>query len=510
VTPLGVRGVFAAVLVAGIVGVVFPYVTLRLGFGPNVSLLATLLGFAFLSLARARGRSALHAAHVAGVAAGQTAFMGIAFMAMELLRARHLLEAGAAPAPAAVFLWLCSAGLLGMLVALPLRRRYLDEEKLGFAAGQAAAETILLLEAPAAGRRAFALAWSSAAAAALTLARPMTAFGPLGVGSGMLLGLRVALSVALGAALARVLPASVVPWAASSLMVTGGLGAVLFRPRRSPEGEQPPLAHGEPRASRLALRPSFLLAAAGALAVLCAVDRVAFGVAVPYTIASAVLAVPLLVVGTRVLGETNWAPVLSLATVAQAVLAILAPGCVVVTMVGSAVAGAIPNGGQHLMQSLRAASILRAGTRETMIAQALGVVVGALALSFGYPVLVARAGLGEGGLMSPLSVSWAAFAETFAGGALAPSARVGLAGGAVAGLALTLLGRRFGRSWPGATALGAGMLLPGGMAAAIAGGALVARLLSKLRPRAAGGTPIVASGLIAGEALAACAAAVLR
>ena len=42
--------VIAAVLVAGIMGASYPYMVLKLGFGPNVSVVAAFFGFLFLKL----------------------------------------------------------------------------------------------------------------------------------------------------------------------------------------------------------------------------------------------------------------------------------------------------------------------------------------------------------------------------------------------------------------------------------------------------------------------------
>src|SRR5579871_695185 len=120
------RALAAAALVAAVVGLAFPYVVLRLGFGPNVSLFATLLGFAVLSATRARERGAMQAAHAAGVAAGQTAFMSVALVALEILRQRHAAALPARPSPFAIFAWLASAGSVGVLAALPLRRHYIE------------------------------------------------------------------------------------------------------------------------------------------------------------------------------------------------------------------------------------------------------------------------------------------------------------------------------------------------------------------------------------------------
>ncbi|HEY2516629.1 MAG TPA: OPT/YSL family transporter [Polyangiaceae bacterium] len=501
---LGVRGIGAAVVVAAVVGVVFPYATLRLGFGPNVSIVSTLLGYAILRATRARGRHALHAAHVAGVAAGQTAFMGVALVALEILRARHGLAFGARPSLVELFVWLASAGVLGIFAALPLRRHYIEDEKLTFAAGAAAAETILALEAEEGSRRTPVLAASFAASVAFTALRPIAwAIGPLGVGSGILLGARVALSMGLGWGFSRLFPGSVLPWVASALMVSGGLTAAVLRLPALLRAARRGLSTPPDRdaAERGQMRWP-LVGVGGALLSLCAVDNRALHLPVSLTLTSVALAAPLLLVGTRVLGETNWAPVLSLATVAQAALGVLSPGCVTVTMVGSAVAGAIPNGGQHMMQSFRAAAIVGARTRDTVLAQLLGVIVGAAALAATSPLFLAP------GVTSPLSEAWATFAEAFAGGTPnVPTLAVALAGATGVGLALSEKALR--KIAPSAAALGIGMLVPGGLVAGVVIGSALAEGTKRYAPKAAAHGATVASGLVAGEALTAAALAAL-
>ena len=44
------------------------------------------------------------------------------------------------------FLWLSTAGLLGVLLAVPLRRHFIVDEKLPFADGIAAGETLIVLD----------------------------------------------------------------------------------------------------------------------------------------------------------------------------------------------------------------------------------------------------------------------------------------------------------------------------------------------------------------------------
>ncbi|MCE9572346.1 MAG: hypothetical protein K8W52_04255, partial [Deltaproteobacteria bacterium] len=175
------RALAAAAVVAAIVGALLPYVTLALGFGPNVSLLATFLGAGAGAVLGARGPGALVAAQAAGVAAGQTAFMCTALAAIDLLRARGVLDL--APSGLAIFAWLAVAGGLGVLAAIPLRHHYIDDERLAFAAGAAAGEAILALDRPrASGRGAFAAAIALGGVARL-VGSPVSG---LGVGTGML------------------------------------------------------------------------------------------------------------------------------------------------------------------------------------------------------------------------------------------------------------------------------------------------------------------------------------
>ena len=500
------RELAAAVIVAAVVGIVFPYATLRLGFGPNVSIVSTLLGFVVLTATGGRGRRALHLAHAAGVAAGQTAFMGVALAAFEILRVRDPLTFTLRPTTFTVFAWTGSAGALGVLAALPFRRHYIDEENLTFAAGTAAAETIVALDGRGGRgerRRILSLAASFIGASMFTILRPTAlAVSPLGIGSGMLIGLRVAFSMSIGCLVAHFCPAALLPWIASSLVVAGGLATALARIPSIAGSIGAPGVSFSSAGSRLPIA-----GACAALLVLCIVDRAALHLSVPMTFASVALAAPLLLIGTRVLGETNWAPVLSLATVAQAVLASIDPCNLAGAVVGGALCGAIPNGGQHMMQSFRAASIVGACARATVVAQLVGVGVGALALSVTYPVLAARQGIA-----SPLSEAWAASAEALARGpsAIPHAVLIAIVIAAFSGLALAILERRFGRAIPSAPALGIGMLVPWGLASGVLAGSCIAWLAARYAPRTATTHgAAVASGLVAGEALAACAMAAL-
>jgi hypothetical protein len=74
---------------------------------------------------------------------------------------------------------------------------------------------------------------------------------------------------------------------------------------------------------------------------LAVVQKLALGFPYWLTAVSIVLSMPLMLVGIRVLGETNWAPISALANLMQAVFAALQPGHVPANMIGSGMSGTV-------------------------------------------------------------------------------------------------------------------------------------------------------------------------
>jgi uncharacterized oligopeptide transporter (OPT) family protein len=541
------RSLLVAAAIACLIGAVFPYVLLKLGFGPNVSLLSTFVGFlALTGVGGARpSRLELLHAQTAGVAAGQVAFMSVVLAAFDLLAGKPALGFAIHPGPVALAAWLVSAGVLGALTSAPLRHHYIEEEDLPFAGGTAAGEMIVVLDGKGeAARRATGALVAGGVLSALVAWlrsgpwRPIpevTPFGALGkmrvgmgwsllaFGSGLLIGPRITLSMGLGMLAANVvLPPWLLShgfiselsfgaalkwtmWPATGLMVSGGLTALLFDAGSIGRSFAALGVHRGDDAVGMSRRTLWLGALAASVA-LCAVGRVYLALPIWATAASVALALPLMLVGTRVLGETNWAPISQLATVAQAVLAAVAPGALLVNMVGSALCGAIPGSGEHLMQNMRAARIVGARPRDVLVVQLVGVVAGAIALAFVYPLLRARYGIGEGGLSSPISVKWAGFGELLAGGvgSLPRGSLRALAVSVALGVGFTVLEKRGPSRSPSTTGIGMGMLIPGAVVVPMVLGGLVAALWKQRAPKSEGEHRIaLSSGLIAGEAVVA-------
>src|SRR5882672_11751048 len=163
------RAVVAGMLVAAIMGTSYPYIVLKLGFGPNVSVVAAFFGYLSLgTLFRNFNRWENNIVQTAGTSAAQTAFMCVILAAFDLLK-QSPIGYTFAPTPFQSFLWLSASSILGLLLAVPLRQHYVVDENLTYADGVAAAETIIVLDSrgPEARNPAIALAIGTVASGLL-------------------------------------------------------------------------------------------------------------------------------------------------------------------------------------------------------------------------------------------------------------------------------------------------------------------------------------------------------
>src|SRR5205809_699703 len=218
VRELSLRSILCGLAVAVVMGASYPYIVLKLGFGPNVSVVAAFFGYLALGIAfKDYNRWENNIVQTAGTAAAQTAFMCVLLAAFDMLAESNKVSLSITLTPFQSFAWLTSAGLLGVLLAVPLRRHYIVDEKLPFADGMAAGETILVCdgEGRIARRAAIAMLVGIAASGLLmTLTEDAHVFGLfsstyligsavmhttgfgvewslLAIGSGMIIGMRI-------------------------------------------------------------------------------------------------------------------------------------------------------------------------------------------------------------------------------------------------------------------------------------------------------------------------------
>src|SRR4029453_2204006 len=88
---LTVRSIIVGLIVAMVIGSAYPYCVLKLGFGPNLSVVSAFFGFiALVLILRATGTNPRenNIVQTMGTSAGQTAFMAVLLAAFDMLNMR--------------------------------------------------------------------------------------------------------------------------------------------------------------------------------------------------------------------------------------------------------------------------------------------------------------------------------------------------------------------------------------------------------------------------------------
>lgn len=550
VRELTPRSIAVALGVAVLIGLSYPYVVLKFGFGPNISVVSAFFGFLALGIfSKNYNRWENNIVQTAGTTAGQIAFLCWLLAAFDMLAAEPDSGFAIRLTTLQTFIWLSTAGILGVLLAVPLRKHFIEDEKLAFPDGVAAAETLILLDSKGeqAGKSAVVMVSAMVSSGALMFATSRAwiaevvrvsanqfsaatgvgvAVSLLSIGSGMIIGLRICFSMLLGMLASWVLlpmyllDQGIIPgdasktqillwtmWPATGLLVAGGLTAlglkwrVLIRTFTSLRG-------GSVDSGDFPMR-WLVIGSTLATIVLVIVQFLFMGTPVWQSLLAIVISIPLMLVALRVLGETNWGPISTMTNVMQAIFGAVAPGDLRAGMISSGTTAAVAAESEGLMQDYKTGYMIGSTPRSLTYMQLLAVPVGALALAIIYPLLRDTYGIGEGGqLSSPTSVRWVGFAQILSKGfdALPQGALMALGIGAVLGVLFTVLEQK--KEWrnvvPSPTGLGIGMLVPANAITTMFLGALADWIWRKLKPAQAVAYSIpLASGFIAGDALVA-------
>jgi len=554
------RSIAVGLLVALVIGASYPYVVLKFGFGPNISVVSAFFGFLALGLfSKNYNRWENNVVQTAGTTAGQIAFLCWLLAAFDILAGEPGSGFDVRLTRMQTFIWLSASGLLGVFLAVPLRKHFIEDENLPFPDGVAAGETLIMLDSrgPQARKSAFAMVGALLASGLTFLAtqlkwivdtipvnvntfsaRAGVGFGVslLNIGSGIIIGLRISASMFIGGIIGWVLAPPwlvshgylaadanrvdillTIMWAAVGMLIAGGIAGLLFRWRVLIKSFRALAAGGSSQDLPLVW---VWTGAAASAAFLVVVQRAFFGTPVWHSLVAIALSLPLGLVALRVLGETNWGPISTMVNLVQAIFGGLAPGDLRASMVSSGITGAVAAESEGLMQDFRAGQMINSTPRILTYMQLLAVPVGALALAFMYPLLRDTYGIvGEHAqLLSPTSQRWVGFAkivtrELSGPAALSPEAiarlswmKMSFGVGALVGVVLTALEQR--KDWlgwvPSPTGMGIAMLIPFSAVTVIFLGAAADRVWAKVSPESHQRYSIpLASGLIAGEALVA-------
>lgn len=579
---LTVRAVLTGMVAGALLTPCNVYSGLKIGWTFNMSVAAGLLGFAvWTAVARAFGTRhwALHENNISQTAASAAA---------------SIISAGlAAPIPALALLtgqtlplhilsvWLLVVSLLGVVVAAGLRNQLLVRERLHFPSGVVTAETMTDIHAGGreAGSRVRLLGLTAAMSAGVKSL--VTAFGGgpvapglswtlvaaggqpikftamnlgfaldpslLMVGFGAIAGLRIGVSLLIGALLAWGFLAPMalergwaeagdtsgvwfgplvewLLWPGSTLMVTAALTAFLIsvarvirRRRKAAEDAQPGSHVVQDEPPRAFATSTLWLAFSGVTIIVVLAQTMIFQISAVNAVLAVLLSYVLAIVAARVSGETAITPIGALGKITQLTFGAISPGQVTTNLMTANVTGGAAGQCADLMHDLKTGQLIGATPSFQILAQVFGILTGSLVAAWTYLVLIPspQTQLVTEEWPAPAVATWKAVAEVLSEGlaAMPPGAPAAMAIAGVVGIALAVLESRLSeahaRFVPSGSAMGLGFVIPAWNSLSLFTGALLAAALTRAYPEIAKKRLIViAAGLIVGESLTGVGAAV--
>lgn len=549
--PFLVGGLVGAVLCAGNL-----YMGLKTGVTDSGNFTATLLAFAIL-----KGRKSptnpfeLNLATTVAVIAGNVSLAGSLMGPVPALA-----RAGYRPVAWELFIWTVGSGMLGVLMAIPLRRRLLVDAPMPFPTGIATAELITTLQKAKEGAlaRLRVLAASAASAAAYVWFRdgwpsvlppelkvPGNVRGydasslglgvacqPMLLGVGALIGPKAGFSLMLGALVAWVglgthlLQHGVIQeagfgslvawlvWPGAGIIVGASFaslvqqrGIVVDGLRDLVASFKRPLASTDP-GDTLSPQAVFVLASFSIIALAFVGQRV-FEVAPVTLLLTLGLSVLLTGVCARAAGQTDLAPSGAMSQVSQVALLPLTERATQSLGVSGTTQGLAAQASTSLW-CLKTGDVLGAPFKPQLLAQLAAVWLGALICVPIYLLLAQGDAIGSPQLPAPGAMMSAALADalTLKGAGLPPLALEGALMGVVVGALLQAFGGL--RFVPIAFAVGVGFVIPASFSITIFLGSLMAWGLARRASGSESNTAVIATGLISGEAVVGIAIACLR
>jgi OPT family oligopeptide transporter len=476
------RAVVMGSLLGGVLSLTNLYIGLKAGWGFGVAITACILSYAIwtalyrLSLARTpmtilENNCMQSTASSAGYSTGGTLIS--AFAAFMLIDGRPM-------ALPALLGWVFLLAVLGVTMAIPMKRQMINVEQLRFPSGIAAAETLRALHAAGASglRSARALAWAGLAAlvakfwaeglalvsgslAPLMIGTWVAAlnqrvFGPTWMGrtvmlswepmfiaAGAITGVHVCLSMLLGSVTAWMLFAPLLQglgvvdgtgyaalvqwtlWGGVACMVTSSVLAFALQWRsalRAFAGLGAMLARrravaDDPLAAIETPGSWFVAGQLGAFVGLAWLGHATFGMPYWQTAVAVLLSFGLALVACRVTGETDTTPVGAMGKITQLTFGVLSPGNVSVNLMSANVTAAAAGSAADLLTDLKSGYLLGAHPRRQFLAQFAGIFVGTLVSVLAFRLLVPEAAvLGSDQFPAPAAQTWRAVAVALSGG----------------------------------------------------------------------------------------------
>ncbi|QEG37269.1 OPT family oligopeptide transporter [Bythopirellula goksoeyrii] len=550
---LTARALIAGCLVGSVVSCTNIYIALKIGWSFGASIITAVLSYSIFSWFN--NKLSVMETNIAQTAGSAAGYMSTAAGLVAPIPAMIML--GYEVSFPSLFMWAVAVAFLGVFFAVPLRRQYVEVEKLRFPTGTAAAETILAMysEAGDAVLKARVLLWSALGAGLFTLAYkffpqleepPLEEWlgwgmlataaawgfklyiGPSLFGAGLLIGPRVVWSLLAGAVLGWAILGPIaqsqgwapgenmsyadgakgwILWPGVAIMVCESLMALALSWRTFVRTFTTKTSLGEAAADPEAIPNSWWIGGlmAGSIVTIILADYT-FNIPWYLTIVAIPLSAVLASVAVRSLGETDINPVGGVGKVTQLVFGGIAPGQMDINLMAAAITGGGASQAADMMQDLKTGHLLGASPRKQLVAQLIGNCAGVLFAVPAYWLITSGYELGGSDIPAPAAQAWKAMAELLADGlgALPPMAPQALLIAACVGAILPLLRRSAAlRPYiPNGLALGIAFIIPPYYSLVMFYGLVAWYIWRWINPAALEKLSYaVAAGLIAGEGL---------
>lgn len=506
-----------AVIMGGLLGSLMSisnlYTSIKVGWAFGVAITACVLSYVIWNTIRMafpkltpmsilENNCMQSTASAAGYSTGAT--IGTAFGAYLLITGNHV--------PWQILLpWTLVTALLGVFLAVPMKRQMINEEKLAFPSGIAAAETLKSLY----GQSKEAILQARFLVTALFVGlfvgivkgeyewqktfnihypklpelvpfsgnirgvdlSKMPAFGfepsVLLIGAGMIVGMRVCATMMFGSALLYfivgpwVVSINEIPspdklikgwalWGGTGLMVTSGLTAFALQWKtivKSLGNVRPGAAavdaEEEARIASIEVPMKWLIIGAIPLTIAMVIlEYVAFSINPVLGLISVVVSAFLALVACRSTGETDITPIGPMGKLTQLTYALLAPSNITTNLMAASVTSNIASSSADLLTDLKSGYLLGANARRQFIAQFFGVFFGTVAIVPAWFLMIPTKEVLEK-YNPPSSNMWRAVAEALSKGIdyIPLTARYALLIGGILGIVMALVDHFAPKKW---------------------------------------------------------------
>lgn len=499
------RAVLMGSVLGGVLSLTNLYIGLKSGWGIGVAITACILSYAiwttFVKIGLAKVPMTIlenncmqSTASSAGYSTGGT--LVSAFAAFILLNGHPL-------SVSLTLAWVFFLAILGVTMAVPMKKQMINIEQLRFPSGVAAAETLRALHSHGQkGMRAAKALGISGLLAALdnfwhdgfamfTRLAPFSSdalltkfnaavFGPAWTGrtvmfswepifiaAGAITGLRVCISMMIGGTLCWAVAVPLMQhagiitgsgfrdivqwtlWFGASCMVAAGLFSFAVQWRTAARAFQG-LGKVFSRRSGVvdemeAIETPMRWFAAGQIISLIALSWLAHeSFQMPYwqSALAVVLSFALALVACRVTGETDTTPIGAMGKVTQLTFGAINPGNIDVNLMSANITAGAAGSAADLLTDLKSGYLLGAHPRKQFIAQFAGIFIGTVVSVFAFTLIVNKPEvIGSDQFPSPAAQTWAAVAKALSKGleALAPVKIWSIVAGGVVGILFSIL-----------------------------------------------------------------------